>query len=136
QAALLEEPGRSVRTQGPRSISARHNFWPNFPNVSGERQGHDEVCAGSSPDPGLPVVPRRSRGRKDPFGYAKEGMKVGDLRGAFVVPASTEELVKTASSNSLVIFTTSLLSLLTAAAVVLVLVRKLIIRPLSASVHL
>jgi len=63
-------------------------------------------------------------------------MKVGDLRGAFVVPASTEELVKTASSNSLVIFTTSLLSLLTAAAVVFVLVRKLIIRPLSASVHL
>jgi len=75
-------------------------------------------------------------GEKDPFGYAKEGMKVGDLRGAFVVQASTEELVKTANSNSLVIFTTSLLSLLTAAAVVLVLVRKLIIRPLSASVHL
>src|SRR5438045_9656837 len=33
-------------------------------------------------------------GEKDPFGYAKEGMKVGDLRGAFVVRASTEELVK------------------------------------------
>jgi hypothetical protein len=59
-------------------------------------------------------------------------MKVVDLRGAFVVRASTEELVKTASSKSLVIFITSLLSLLTAAAVVFVLVRKLIIRPLSA----
>lgn len=40
-------------------------------------------------------------GAKDPFGYVKEGMKAGDLRGAFTVRASTQALVQTASTNSL-----------------------------------
>ena len=75
-------------------------------------------------------------GQKDPFGYAKEGMKVGDLRGAFTVRASTEQLVQTSSSNSLALFLTSLLSLLTAAGVVFWLMRKLVVKPLSSSVEL
>ncbi len=75
-------------------------------------------------------------GTKDPFGFAKEGMKAGDLRGAFVVKASTEKLVETASSNSIVLFLASFLTLLAAAGVVSVLVRKLVVKPLSASVHL
>jgi methyl-accepting chemotaxis protein len=75
-------------------------------------------------------------GQKDPFGYAKEGMKVGDLRGAFAIEASTEGLVQNAHSNSIAIFLTSFLTLLTTAGVVFALVRKLVIRPLSASVNL
>ena len=75
-------------------------------------------------------------GEKDPFGYTKEGMKAGDLRGAFAVKASTEGLVKTASSNSIALFLSSLLILLTAAGVVFVLVRKLVVKPLAASVAL
>ena len=75
-------------------------------------------------------------GAKDPFGYAKEGMKVGDLRGAFSVRASTEGLVQTARSNSITLFLTSFLSLLAAAGVVFVLVRKLVTKPLSSAVYL
>jgi methyl-accepting chemotaxis protein len=75
-------------------------------------------------------------GAKDPFGYTKEGMKVGDLRGAFVITASTEELVKTSSSNSITLFLISFLTLLTAAGVVYALVRKMVTRPLSSSVDL
>ncbi len=75
-------------------------------------------------------------GQKDPFGYAKEGMKAGDLRGAFTVRASTDALVKTASSNLIALFLCSFLTLLTAAGVVFALVRKLVVKPLSASVAL
>jgi methyl-accepting chemotaxis protein len=75
-------------------------------------------------------------GAKDPFGYAKEGMKAGDLRGAFAVKASTEGLVQTARSNSIALFLTSFLTLLVAAGVVFVLVRKLITKPLSSVVDL
>jgi methyl-accepting chemotaxis protein len=75
-------------------------------------------------------------GEKDPFGYTKEGMKAGDLRGAFVIKASTESLVKTSSANSLILFLASFLTLLSAAGVVFFLIRKLVIKPLSASVHL
>jgi methyl-accepting chemotaxis protein len=75
-------------------------------------------------------------GAKDPFGYAKEGMKAGDLRGAFSVRASTEGLVQTARSNSIALFLTSFLSLLAAAGVVFVLVRKLVTKPLSSAVDL
>ena len=75
-------------------------------------------------------------GEKDPFGFSKEGMQVGDLRGAFVVRASTEQLLRTAGSNSIAIFLTSFLTLLAGAGVVFVLVRKLVVKPLSASVQL
>jgi len=75
-------------------------------------------------------------GAKDPFGFTKEGMKAGDLRGAFAVRASTEGLVQTAGSNSIVLFLISFLSLLAAAGVVFVLVRKLVTKPLSSAVDL
>ena len=73
-------------------------------------------------------------GEKDPFGYAKEGMKAGDLCGAFSVRASTQGLVETSRANSIAIFVVSFLTLLTAAGVLFFLVRKLVVKPLSASV--
>ena len=75
-------------------------------------------------------------GEKDPFGYAKEGAKVGDLRGAFSVKASTAALVETASSNSIVLFVTTFLTLFAAAGVVYLVVRKLITKPLTDAVNL
>ena len=75
-------------------------------------------------------------GEKGPFGYAKEGMKAGDLRGAFSVTASTEQLVKTANSNSIAIFLLSFFTLLASAAAVYLVVQKLVVRPLSDSVEL
>jgi methyl-accepting chemotaxis protein len=73
-------------------------------------------------------------GEKGPFGYTKEGMKSGDLRGAFAVTASTEQLVSSASSNSLTIFLLSFLTLLASATAVYIVVQKLVIGPLSKSV--
>lgn len=75
-------------------------------------------------------------GEKGPFGYTKEGMKSGDLRGAFAVTASTEQLVSSASSNSLTIFLLSFLTLLASATAVYIVVQKLVIGPLSKSVEL
>ncbi len=75
-------------------------------------------------------------GAKDPFGYAKEGMKAGGLRGAFTVRASTEGLAQTARSNSIALFLTSFLTLLAAAGVLVFLVRKLITRPLASAVEM
>jgi methyl-accepting chemotaxis protein len=75
-------------------------------------------------------------GSKDPFGYTKEGMKAGDLRGAFSVKASTEGLVRTANSNLIALFLTSFFTLLAAVFVLFVLVRKLITSPLSSAVNL
>jgi len=76
------------------------------------------------------------KGEKDPFGYEKEGMQTGDLRGAFVVKASTEGLVQTSNSNSLALFLITFLTLLAATGAVLLVVRKLIAKPLFASVDL
>jgi methyl-accepting chemotaxis protein len=75
-------------------------------------------------------------GQKDPFGYSKEGMKAGDLRGAFAVRASTQTLVATSRANSIAIFLISFFTLLAAAAVLFALVRTLVVRPLSAAVSL
>src|SRR5271165_4869292 len=75
-------------------------------------------------------------GQKDPFGYTKEGMKAGDLRGAFSVKASTQTLVETSKANSIAIFLIGILTLLTAAGVMFFLVRKLVVKPLSAAVRL
>ncbi len=75
-------------------------------------------------------------GEKDPFGYTKEGMKAGDLRGAFAIRASAEGLVQTARSNSFSLFLISFLTLLAAAAVVFFLVRKLVTKPLASAVDL
>ncbi len=73
-------------------------------------------------------------GEKDPFGYAKEGMKAGDLKGAFATRASTQTLAATSRANSIAIFLVSLLALLAAAGVLSALVRKLVVKPLSAAV--
>jgi methyl-accepting chemotaxis protein len=75
-------------------------------------------------------------GEKDPFGYAKEGMKLGDLAGAFVVNAPLKGLIETARSNLIALFLTSFLTLLVAAGVVFILVRKLITKPLASAVSL
>jgi methyl-accepting chemotaxis protein len=75
-------------------------------------------------------------GTKDPVGGAKEGYKVGDLRGAFAVTASTEQLASMARSNSLATFLLSLLTLLASSAAVILVIRKLVIRPLGRSVEL
>jgi len=75
-------------------------------------------------------------GQKGPFGYAKEGMRVGDLRGAFAVTASTDQLVSTARSNSIATFLLSFLILLASAGTIFLVIRKLVIRPLRKSVEL
>jgi methyl-accepting chemotaxis protein len=75
-------------------------------------------------------------GEKDPFGYTKEGMKAGDLRGAFAISASTQGLIETARANSIAIFLISFFTLLAAAGVLFALVRKLVVKPLSAAVGL
>jgi methyl-accepting chemotaxis protein len=75
-------------------------------------------------------------GQKGPFGYIREGMKVGDLRGAFAVTASTEQLVSTSNSNSIAIFLLSFLTLLSSAGAVYLVIHKLVIRPIRRSVQL
>jgi methyl-accepting chemotaxis protein len=69
-------------------------------------------------------------GSKDQVGYTREGMKTGDLRGAFSVKAPVDELVANASANSKVLFFTSLLTLLTAAGAVAFVVRGSVIKPI------
>jgi methyl-accepting chemotaxis protein len=75
-------------------------------------------------------------GAKDPFGYQKEGMKVGDLKGAFVVTAPLDELTKTARANSLALLLVTLCTLLGAVGVVFLVVRRLVVKPLTASTEL
>jgi methyl-accepting chemotaxis protein len=75
-------------------------------------------------------------GEKDLSGGGKEGMKNGDLRGAFSVTASTDQLVRTASANSIALFLLSFFTLLVSGAAVYMLVQKLVIRPLRKSVAL
>jgi len=73
-------------------------------------------------------------GAKDPFGYTKEGMRTGDLRGAFAVSASTDQLAATSRSNSLATFLLSFFTLLASCAAVFLVIRKVVIRPLRRSV--
>jgi methyl-accepting chemotaxis protein len=75
-------------------------------------------------------------GEKDPFGHAKEGLTSGDLRGAFSITVPAEQLIRTANSNSLAIFLLSFFTLLVSAAAVYLVVRRLVIEPLSKSVEL
>jgi methyl-accepting chemotaxis protein len=56
--------------------------------------------------------------QKDPFGYAKEGMKAGDLRGAFVVTAPLTAVQAASSANSLTLLLISGVTLLVAVLVV------------------
>ena len=75
-------------------------------------------------------------GEKDPFGRVKEGMKEGDLRGAFAVRASTATLVQNARSDALSLFLATLLTVIFSAAVLSFLVRKLVTKPLASSVEM
>ena len=75
-------------------------------------------------------------GQTDPLGFAKEGMKSGDLYGALAVSSPTEQLTRTANSNSIAIFLLSFFTLLASAGAVYLVVRKFVIRPLSKSVEL
>lgn len=69
-------------------------------------------------------------GEKDPFGYPKEGLRTGDLRGGFAVTASTDQLVATANSNFVATFLLSFMTLLVSGAAVYIVVRRLVIKPL------
>jgi methyl-accepting chemotaxis protein len=75
-------------------------------------------------------------GAKDPFGYKKEGMKVGDIKGAFVVTAPLDELTRTANSNSLGAMLVSLGMLAGGVGVVFLSIRRLVVKPLIATTTL
>jgi len=75
-------------------------------------------------------------GEKGPFGYTKEGMKVGDLKGAFVVTAPVNVLNQANSSNSSALLLTNLGVLLVGMAAVFFLVRALVVQPLTASAEM
>jgi methyl-accepting chemotaxis protein len=68
-------------------------------------------------------------GEKDPFGYPKEGMKVGELRAAFVLEAPTDALVEKSRSNLIATITFSFLTIVAGVAVTFFVLRKLVIRP-------
>ena len=70
-------------------------------------------------------------GAKDPFGYAKEGMKAGDLRGAFVVTAPLTAVQEAATGNSLALLLLSAVTMLLTAGVVFFLVRRVVVRPVA-----
>jgi methyl-accepting chemotaxis protein len=75
-------------------------------------------------------------GAKDPFGYVKEGMKTGDLKGAFVVTAPMGSLVETSRANSLALFLISLCTVIGAMGVVFFVVRRFVVIPVTASTAL
>jgi len=72
-------------------------------------------------------------GEKGPFGYAKEGMKVGDLKGAFVVTAPLNALNEANSANSSALLLTNLGVLCAGMVVVFFVVRRVVVQPLTAS---
>jgi methyl-accepting chemotaxis protein len=75
-------------------------------------------------------------GKKSPSGYAKEGMKAGDLRGAFVVTAPLASLNEANSSNNLALLATDLGVLCSGVVVVFFVVRRLVVKPVAASAKL
>ena len=68
-------------------------------------------------------------GQKDPFGYTKEGMNAGDLRGAFVVTAPLTSVQAASAANSLTLLLISGATLLAAVLVVFFVVTS-VTRPL------
>jgi methyl-accepting chemotaxis protein len=70
-------------------------------------------------------------GAKDPFGYAKEGMKVGDLRGAFVVTAPLAAVREAAWGNSLALLLLSVVAMFSVVAVVFFLVQRFVVAPVA-----
>lgn len=70
-------------------------------------------------------------GEKDAFGFAKEGMKVGDLRAAFSVSAPATELVANESANAKFGIVSALLIIVFVAGGIFLMTRKIISRPLA-----
>jgi methyl-accepting chemotaxis protein len=70
-------------------------------------------------------------GSKDPFGFAKEGMKAGDLKGAFVVTAPLTAVQEAAMGNSLALLLLGVVTMLLAVAVVFFLIRRFVVRPVA-----
>jgi hypothetical protein len=75
-------------------------------------------------------------GAKDPFGYRKEGMKAGDIKGAFVVTAPLDELTKPPAPTAWLLLFISICTLLAAVGVVFMVVRRWVVRPITASTEL
>ncbi len=71
-------------------------------------------------------------GEKDPFNYPKEGYKIGDLRAAFVVEAPAAQLVQNARMNSIATFLLTFVTMAGATIVIYLVIRKLVIRPITA----
>jgi len=70
-------------------------------------------------------------GAKDPFGYSKEGMKVGELRGAFSVKAPTDVLVANSRSNAIALFVITFVTLLVTIGAIVLVVRKVVATPIT-----
>jgi len=70
-------------------------------------------------------------GAKDPFGYTKEGMKAGDLRGAFVVTAPLTAVREAAKGDTLALLLVSAVTMLSAVAAVFFLVRRFVVTPVA-----
>jgi methyl-accepting chemotaxis protein len=68
--------------------------------------------------------------------YAKEGMKAGDLRGAFVVTAPLTVLNEASSENNLALLATDLGVLCSGVVVVFFVVRRIVVKPVVASAKL
>jgi methyl-accepting chemotaxis protein len=75
-------------------------------------------------------------GEKDPFGHAKEGMHVGDLKGAFVVTAPITELTEASASNSRSALLTNFVMLVISFLVAYLVVKKFVVKPVTASAEL
>lgn len=73
---------------------------------------------------------------KDPFGYSKEGMKSGDLRGAFVVTAPYHSLEQISKANSEALLLVSAGILLAGVGVIFLIVRRWIVAPVFAAAQL
>lgn len=65
-------------------------------------------------------------GSKDPFGYTKEGMHEGDLRGAFVVTAPMNTLQASSTSNAWAALLTGLVPAFIAITILFFVVRKFV----------
>ena len=76
QSAQSQQPARRFRASCPGEVSAGSLAEGVFRAGQRGRQGSDALRAADPPHPGLSGLPRRCpRAERDPFGYAKEGMK-------------------------------------------------------------
>ncbi|HSH00676.1 MAG TPA: methyl-accepting chemotaxis protein, partial [candidate division Zixibacteria bacterium] len=76
------------------------------------------------------------QGELDPFGYAKEGMKSGDLRAAFVVKASAAELAAHEAANTQFMLWSTLIIIALVCGGIYFFTRKMVTGPISTVVGL